>query len=474
MTGVQTYSVPESKVAGEKDLIIIGGGSTASTLIIRLADQIAKSPEVKGDFSVHCFDENRFANGGLAYGKASKHHILNSIRTEMSPWNPDSFHDYCVAREKGDLRDSFNSRCDYRDFLIEEVLNAISYLQSRNIRVLNNNCNVRLIKAQDGIDVVHDKYGFILLRGCNVRQIVLATGYGPNLSFEGLHERLGPDRYVHTLYDAGSDGVFTGSLISEKHNPHIVFLGSGPALYDCINDLYGAGITSARLTVISASSHRPLSVRNLSIEKDEKNILPERLLSLDSEASAEDILNAVINDFGAATSKRRVSLDILSHLSSALKGVAEEEAEKFLQSSTISLIRHAATPVPLESYCRLSSLKPVFIQSYISGDEISVCRKGLLSIRKGDIEVSDIDMIINGTGHGRHTSSILETMKKHGLARVHKGLGILETQDDGYSLRGSGIACIGPATHLGCDGVESFDIPVRNFVRNFVGCTPVP
>ncbi len=466
MIATQSLCIPNAQKPNHRDIILIGGGSTASTFFIRLADEIRQNPDVPRNFTIHCYDKSQFPSGGIAYGEASINHILNSVSSEMSPWNINAFHDFCIEKGHGICTNIFNARRDYRDFLQLEVKGAWDYLKSQGVRILNHAYEIKIEQSNDGFDLYDANYGHRLLRGCHPNQLVLAVGYGPNTNFQSLQNRLGPDRYAHSLYGFGGDGIFAKKSL--KHNPHIVFIGCGPALYDCVNDLYGAGITSARLTIVSGFSHGPLPVRDVLIENGEVNIRPENLLSMGLGARSHDLVQAVSKDFERAASKRRVSLDILSHLTPILKSVDADEAAAFLKSSVLGRIRHAATPVPHQSHAKLCGLNPTFIPTHLCEEDVRIGSNGSLWIRRGNVVITNIDMIINGTGHGRHNAPILESMKRQGLARVDKNLGVLKTDITGYRLVGSNIACLGPATHAGCDGVESFDIPAKALARELV------
>lgn len=466
MYAAQSLLAPESQKIDPRDLVLIGGGSTASTFILRLVQELKQNPQIPRGFNIYCFDQNGFSNGGIAYGSCSKHHILNSVRSEMSPWDVDAFHNYCIQHNKGTCRDSFNARQDYRDFLSLQTIGAVRYLKELGIKFIQSPKDVGVVKRQDSYAVTDINAGHSILHGCNAGQIVLATGYGPNRNFETWRSGVGSDRYAHSLYGAGRDGIFAERASSLKPSPHIVFIGSGPALYDCVNDLYGAGITTARLTVISGTG--PLAVRDLSIEQGEKNIRPQNLLSVAGSAKADDLVHAIGADFLNAASKRRVALDILKNIGVVLKSMEEGEAQRFQSSAIIGHLRHAATPVPKESHARLAALSPSFIGGRLCEEDLKIDSRGRITIRRGDLAVINVDLIVNGTGHGRHNAPIFDGMKKDGSAKISTALGVLETLDDGYRLAGSGIACIGPATHVGCDGVESFDVPAQNCAKDIV------
>lgn len=442
-------------VAAKNELVLIGGASSASTILIRLAEEVRLRGLPQGGLAIRCFDRNGAGNGGIAYGGASEHHILNSVRTEMSPWRVDAFHDYCVERGLGSCRNDFNKRKDYAAFLKESVDEAVFFLRGAGVRFTHSPHDVSIEQCADGAFNLRDGAdGRVLLSNVAARQIVLAVGYGPNNNFGHLR---GEQGYIHSLYDAGAR-----QIAHIKDGADIVFVGRGPALYDFANDLKGAGITNVRLTVIARSGSGPLGVRDVSIEAGETSRVPDFITS-GSCGCVSDLRQAITAEFAAASSPRRAALDILRHVAPVLKTFDSAEVGEFQRSPTMDFLRHAATPVPLSSHVTLAAFNPVFVQAGIGGGDITVAQDGF-TVDLGRDHVLHADYVVNGTGHGRHNAPVLEQLKKDGLARVSSVLGVLETDQSGYRLAGSGIACIGPAIHAGCDGVESFDVYAKALV----------
>src|SRR5690606_18131694 len=129
-----------------RQLAIIGGGSTASTLLIRLAQEIERTGG-HHDLIIHCFDRGGLGKGGLAYGACSPHHILNSVCTEMSPWDEDAFFNYCVGQGLGECRNDFNKRSSYAGFIREELTKAEHTLARHGVRLLAHQADVSLKPA---------------------------------------------------------------------------------------------------------------------------------------------------------------------------------------------------------------------------------------------------------------------------------------------------------------------------------------
>lgn len=443
--------------AAPSDLILIGGASSASTVLIRLAEEVRTRGLPPGGLSIRCFDKNGLANGGIAYGGCSDHHILNSVRTEMSPWKVDAFHDFCVEKGLGSCRNEFNKRKDYAEFLKGAVDNAVSSLLQAGVQISVDHRNVSIEKAAgDRFNIRDIDGGHSLLSNCTARQIALAVGYGPNNNFQNLRGEKG---YIHSLYGSGAQ-----QIAHIKDGAQITFIGRGPALYDFTNDLKGAGITNVRLNVVSRSGNGALGVRDVSIEASETSSVPH-FLTNGSCGCVEDLKKGMSQAYETASSPRRAALDVLRHYGPVVTSLDADEARDFYRSPIMDVLRHAATPVPLSSHVTLSSFNPVFVQAEVGGGDITVKKDGF-DIDAGQGRIIHADYIVNGTGHGRHSSPIIEQLKDDGLARVSPVLGVLETDESGYRLAGSGIACIGPAIHAGCDGVESFDVYAKSFVED--------
>lgn len=465
MSASPSFVTPALQATAD-DLVIIGGGSTAATILARLREEI-KSAARPIPLRIHCFDEKGFPNGGVAYGQCSPHDILNSARTEMSPWRPDGFHEWCLAQGIGGCKTDFNPRADYQAFLRDEISDVVRDLESFGVTFHQYRHDVRVERVEDLFHghIVDAKTGQPFITDCYFSQIVIAAGYGPNKNFTALKESASP-HYIHSIYDNAAD-LLHGHPIHKKEKPQIVFIGSGPALYDQVNRLHGYGLTNAHLTIFSGNG-RPLDVRDPLIEDGQSLIVPESLLALDK-PTASSLRQAIVRDFQRAISPdlaHFAALGILKHIKQPLRSLSPEEATAFHESGFLGWVKHSATPVPAQSHERLAALDHTIIQARLNEEALRIRADGIeVSTPHGTIKA---DLVINGTGHGRHNAPIIESLKRDGLAKVCESTGALETIGAGYILRDSDIPCIGPATHVGCDGVESFDRYVQDFVRNFV------
>lgn len=471
MCASSTLAVPALQ-ATANDLVIIGGGSTAATILIRLRDEL-QSAGHHIPLRIHCFDPHGFPNGGIAYGRCSPHDILNSVRTEMSPWRTDGFHEWCLKQGIGGCKSDFNPRADYQAFLRDEIADCVRDLEALGVAFHQYRHDVRIEGEKNNFytDIVDTKTGQPFITGCHASQIVIAAGYGPNKNFAALKESASP-HYLHSIYEGGDD-LLRGHPLRKKEKPQIVFIGSGPALFDQVNRLHGEGLSHAHLTVFTGSEKPLIGGRDVSIEAGQQNIVPESMLSI-KDATASSLRRAIIRDFRRATSPRRAALDILRHIHQPLCNLSVDESRRFLQSGFIEWLKHTATPVPPDSRRRLNALDHTIINTRLN--------EKALRVRTDCIEVATpygtitADLVINGTGHGRHNAPILEDLKRRNLAHYTETTDSLATSETGYRLHGSYIACIGPATHIGCDGVESFDMPAQHFVKKYVELrkSPVP
>jgi len=74
------------------DFAFIGGGATGTMLLIYLAQKIQNQNISLAGQRFHLIDPKGFGHGGLAYDECGENHLLNSVRTEMSPWDVPEFH----------------------------------------------------------------------------------------------------------------------------------------------------------------------------------------------------------------------------------------------------------------------------------------------------------------------------------------------------------------------------------------------
>ena len=439
----------------EKELAIIGGGSVGPMLLVYLAQ---KALEEGTDFSgtrFNLINPKSFASGGIAYGDCHSAHKLNSTRDEMSPWDMNAFHEWCVEKGFGDNVQSFNARADYQKFLAEQTELAIDTLKAHGAAFKEHLAYANIFSSDDGYNIV-DEEGSTLLSDIAAEDIVLSVGYGPNQNFENLRQHDG-DGYIHSPYEHEQ----IRAIAANNPNPRIAFVGTGPALYDFTN-AYDGNPENAELTVFSREGHL-LDTRDVSVEPNEKSITPDYLVDENFvPQSLEELKEKIQADFDTAAlsgerSPRRVALDILRHLKPLLHRIDLELAKEFRCSALHSHIKHTATPVPIDSQQRLQSFDPVTIKGRLNGN-VERQQDGSFKIHLDGQEPVIVDYIINGTGQGRHNHVIFENLKRQNLAFVDERFDTLATDDSGYKLIGSGINCLGAATHFGCDGIESFAV----------------
>jgi len=251
---------------------------------------------------------------------------------------------------------------------------------------------------------------------------------------------------------------------SKKLRPQDI--GSGPGLYDVINEL----TPIYHSLHVFSGNNSGLGVRDVSLEINEQSIQPEVLLSLDQTSSYEDAIKALKHEFTNAAqgrSRRRIALDILKSVKDILLKMDKGIARKFRQSAEFSPIRHIGTPIPQASKDRLERFNPKFVKTHLHDADIKRQAYGTFKIQTGNDQYF-ADVIINVTGHGRHNAPIIESLKTQGLVRVSDITNSLETDQDGFRVKPSGLSVIGPATHVGCDGIESFAIYAEKWAQSFI------
>lgn len=430
--------------AAENRFAIIGGGASGSMVLAYLARNAANDSLTGVTFDL--FDPNGFGCGGIAYGKALPGMVLNSVRTEMSPWDGPAFRDHFNAH----AAHTFEARGagGYLDFLQQETLWAIEQLRQAGAQINLHRTAVTPEQHGDKFALV-DPDGKAATPPLPANRIILAAGYGPNPYFADLKPYAG-NGYIHSLYDG-----FDPAAVSDPHSKTVAFLGSGPALYDFVNAI-NDDLVSLDLVVISPSG-APMGTRDLSIEGSETRITPFNMLAA-GQATCEALTEAVKKDIRIAQERgatnRRIGLDIVRNLGPALAAMDEEEAIAFRNSPLVAQLRHGATPIPVESARRLQTFSPRFVKQRLRPEDISL-KRGRFGIAAPDGTLH-ADFIVNGTGHGRHNAPVLEALKKAGLARVDPKTGVLATDEGGIALAPSGLLCLGPAVHPGTDGMESF------------------
>ncbi|HTK84560.1 MAG TPA: FAD/NAD(P)-binding protein, partial [Patescibacteria group bacterium] len=108
--------------ASDKNIVIVGGGSTGSCAVIALAQAFAALPPPRGT-TLHLFDPDGFGNGGIAYGQSGRA-LLNETADAMSPWNPGAFVAWADDHGYGADPKAFHERRVFGRFLHDECEQA--------------------------------------------------------------------------------------------------------------------------------------------------------------------------------------------------------------------------------------------------------------------------------------------------------------------------------------------------------------
>ncbi len=290
---------------------------------------------------------------------------------------------------------------------------------------------------------------------------MLTVGYGPNTNFENLH---GLPGYVHDIYDRHRRSLEQRERRLQD-GVRIAIAGSGPGLKDVTNALT---VAPGELHVFSGSG-KPLQARDVSIEEHEVSVSPQALLALNGESTLRDALNALnaeFNECAQGRSERRIALDVNKNLRDILLRLSEKVAKEFRCSEEFAKVKHLATPVPQESLDKLEELGAQYHKARLNGN-IKPREDGTFAITaNGQVFIADV--IINATGQGQHNAPIIESLKRQGLAAVDERTGVLATDSSNYGSASSGIRIIGPATHVGTHGIESFYPYTLSVAKDFV------
>ncbi len=434
--------------SSDKDIVIIGGGSTGTTAVIALAQALATCPPPIG-VTLHLFDPQGFANGGIAYGKSGAA-LLNETADAMSPWNPGAFTNWCQRHGHGGDPKTFQERRLFGAFLKDEYRQALALLRAVGVSIAEH--------REDVAAVTRGESGSFTIAGTATTlthipkdNIIIAPGYGRSGAFSALDQYAGHG-YVSSLYPPEA----LADEINRKPNARILAIGTGPALYDALRLLPPS--FQGSIVAISSSGTLP-GRRDVAAEGNETR------WSLTNEyrrAVGADQLSALIDrDLSQADANgstvRRTALDIQKELPSLLRQLDENEQRRFVRGS-LSRLFHACTPVPDVSWQQKEELK----------------KQGRFEVRKGRVSAADIasggdgftlgdehyDVVINCAGHDPLNQPLVKLLLQSGLAQEDAGLHLLKTDADNYHLYGSGLAVIGPPTHIGLHGVESFYGPV--------------
>lgn len=436
-----------------KHIAIIGGGAVGPLLLTYLSEEAKQSKADLLGTTIHLIDPKGFGNGGIAYGQSRKEHLLNSLVSEMAPFRKDAFFQFLYKNNLNPSDSDFYSRRLYQEFIKEELVDQpIQLFRNLGANIREHKANAFVQQNDQGLFDLTDINGKsidINLQNLSNDDIIITSGYGPNQNFTSLREEEG---FVHNIY--GKSSILEKEPKLQDENCSIAVIGSGPGLYDVVNELKPP---YKNFLVFSGTGHQ-LPVRDISIEGNEISIPPESLLNLDKKSSLLDATKALSYEFNEAAqgrSQRRISLDIQKSIKQILLNLDPNVAVAFRKSAEYIPVKHLATPIPASSKEQLGRFNPTFVKACLDEDQIEKLDNGKFKISTNNDEYI-VDAIINATGHGRHNSAIIQTLKKQGLVRVNPVTNTLETDETGYRIPQSGLAIIGPATHLGTDGMESF------------------
>lgn len=447
-----------------RDFAILGGGASGCTVLFYIAQKLQNHQGPLNDLTLHLVDPKGFGSGGIAYGQTSPNHYLNSTRDEMSPWDTFEFHQWCIEQELGDNVQSFNFRADNGQFLSEKMQAVIQQLRAKGVNIVEHKSEGYPVRTGDNKFQIINESGKPIIHDLSLDDFVLAPGYGPNENFENLHQYQG-DGYIHDIYNYGE----VQKALNLKDHVKIAFAGTGPALYDFANDAKALG-ANIGLHAFSRAG-RPLDIRDVTREPHEFKIPPnyDGRFDVSDAASLEKLIQADFDEARVSGQRtdRRVALDIMAHIRPYLVQMDPTVAALFTRSTFMSILKGKATPIPEFSQKRLLSFNPTLHQGHLNGN-ISRLKGGAFSIQNLDGEVIQADVIVNGTGHGRCNSKMAKHLIDNGLATSNDALCVLETDETGYRLEGSGIQILGPAVHFGTDGVESFAPPAERIANHFV------
>ncbi len=455
-----------------RNIAIVGGGATGSVLMIYIS-KFAKEKRVNlEDVTFHLIDKKEFGYGGIAFGECSDEHILNTLRNEMSPWQPDRFHQYmCEAGKSNDIL-SIDKRQDFQVFLKSELDKSLKEINILGGKIKKHIEKISLLKSEgtkntyallsDSGEALHPD-----LEDLNAKDIVLTVGYGPNNNFKELHQFIG-DGYIHHLYPLHH---LENEPSIKKEKIKVAIFGSSAALYDFVI-ASGLKPKTTEFYIFGATADKQLEIRDIFNEHLLKGVDLEKLYKFNTQTtileiqSEMDIVFKVSreNEVGPDT---WVAFNIVNNSAKILKNLSLEVATEFRKSDFFQKLKRLGGPTSHVASKLLDSYKYECIPQNVFARDIKRNKDKTFMIFSDGKEYM-VDCIVNATGHGRHNSSLISDLKEKQLVKINQHLDVLETDESGYRLVGSGLACIGPATHFGTDGVQTFAKYSEKLAREIV------
>ena len=432
---VDLYDKPQAIEPAGEDICVVGGGASGSLFAIYFNRRVQEIGGFDRPVRLHWIDPNGVNNGGVAYGQCHPEDLLNETAIKMSPWDVGAYSSFVKDRYGFDDACGFYSRQSYQAFLAEEAYRAVRELAENGVEVVEYCALVSGI-TQQGSNCVSLQLDSDQNLSFDEALSVVATGYGANNRFADLR---GHEGYLHSLYDLDDFAVFHDRLRSELKPQRIALIGSGPAVFDFVNRVQ-SDCSQHSLDIISSSGALP-KIRDISIEGRDYGSAEfcnrERFLSV---SSYDDWAVLVKKEFERAALKdipeRQAAIWVLQATTESVQDYSVFSSDLYKE------VLHRATPVVDRSYINLDRFDYQVSKGRVCSDDIKVqADGGFLIAGQGRY-----DAVVNCTGFERQ-SALVDQLCESGLARYCS---------DRFKVVDSAVNLIGPMTHNGCDGIESF------------------
>ena len=377
-----------------KTLVIIGSGFSGAVTAIEFLRRRG------GQDRVIIVNRSGTMARGLAYGTNSSHHLLNVPAGNMTALvqEPDSFLEYCKAREPNSGGHSFMPRKLYGEYL-HQLLDVELKRHSRTARHLVAEVT-RLEPCANGIRI-HLGSDEVL----DADHVVLAFG-----NFSPRSPAMMQSPHVQPFYD--KDPWSPDRPAKIEPNASVALLGCGLTALDVLTSLKQAG-HAGPILMLSRRGLLPTAHRQLHSHKHDLSSVAEQLLS--EPPSALKYLRSVRQAIREKESAGLDWRDVIAALRRATpelwKRLPVTERQRFLRhlQPYWDIHRHRAAPDTHDLFAR--TLESGRLRT-LAGRLISAQRDGdgvLLEIRSRKtqrVERVHVDRIINCTGPDsdlRHT-----------------------------------------------------------------------
>ena len=206
-------------------------------------------------------DPNQFCNGGIAYGKCSPKHILNTQRKEMSPWQNGKFEKYLKDNGFEGSEFNFEYRATFLRFIQLEYQDALVTLRGAGAVIIEHKEYAFIKKSGDKFRIVNENQEVFdnTLTQLSADEILLTVGYGVNNLFKKYWDL---DNFVSSMYPhAKLQSVFNRI----RQGDEVMIIGSRAALYDFVM-AYDKDPELINLTIVAPGLDGPLEVREVESE----------------------------------------------------------------------------------------------------------------------------------------------------------------------------------------------------------------